>query len=522
MSDQIFWGPYEMGRQVYLIDTNVIIGLEDYHLVQPVLAELSNLAAKHKIDVFVHEAARDDVGRDKDKARRKISLSKLQKFQSLSKVKYLDEKTLERDFGALRKPNDLVDATLLHALLIGAADFLVTEDVRLHRRARRHSADLGRRTLFVADAVHLIKTTHEPIDAPVRYVTEVQAHAIPLADEIFDSLREGYDDFSVWWKNKCIKEHRLCWVVEDDGLAGIVVRKDESEIDSDASLEGTKILKICTFKVRPESRGIKLGELLLRKALWFAQVNRYDVVYLTTFEQQAALIDLLEYYGFIHTYSKDDGERVYEKSMSRSKLQVQKGNSIFETDRKNYPRFITSDEVEAFVVPIREPYHDTLYPDLRSGEIQQDAELSEELGRPRRPGNTIRKVYLCRSPSRFGAPGSLLFFYKGKSKSEPSQAITVVGVLEEVSVADGLEALRRMTGGRSVYSQEELVAWKASQEKPVKVINFLLVGYCDPAIKLAELNELGVFSGRPSQSVARLGSKEKGKLLARMNLGFKT
>lgn len=511
-----------MNRQVYLIDTNVIIGLEDYHLVQPVLAELSNLAAKHKIDVFVHEAARDDVGRDKDQARRKISLSKLRKFQTLSKVKDLDKKALERDFGILPKPNDLVDATLLHALSIGAADFLVTEDAGLHRRARRHSTDLGRRVLFVADAVQLIRTTHEPIDAPARYVTEVPAHAIPLQDNIFDSLREGYEDFDAWWKNKCIKEHRSCWVVEDSGLAGIVVRKDESAVDTDASIKGNKILKICTFKVRPESRGIKLGELLLRKALWFAQFNKYDVVYLTTFEQQAALIDLLEYYGFKHTYSKDDGERVYEKRMSRSKVQVKQGRDVFETDRRNYPRFITTDEVEAFVVPIQEPYHDILYPDLISVGIKRDGEPSEDLDGPKRPGNTIRKVYLCRTPSRLGAPGSLLFFYKGKSKNDPSQAITVVGVLEEVSDATSLEALQRMTGGRSVYSQEDLQDWNASKERPVKVINFLLVGYCDPPIKLAKLNELGVFSGRPPQSVMRLGRKEKKGLLARMNLGFKT
>ena len=34
-----------MSRQVYLIDTNVIIGLEDNHNVQPALADLSSLGA---------------------------------------------------------------------------------------------------------------------------------------------------------------------------------------------------------------------------------------------------------------------------------------------------------------------------------------------------------------------------------------------------------------------------------------------------------------------------------------------
>ena len=49
-----------MSSQTYLIDTNVIIGLEDDHTVQPGFAALLAIAAKNKVDVIVHEAARDD------------------------------------------------------------------------------------------------------------------------------------------------------------------------------------------------------------------------------------------------------------------------------------------------------------------------------------------------------------------------------------------------------------------------------------------------------------------------------
>ncbi len=70
-----------MNIQTYLIDTNVIIGLEDNRLVQPALASLMAITAKYKVDVMVHEAARDDIARDKNTNRRVISLSKLGKFQ---------------------------------------------------------------------------------------------------------------------------------------------------------------------------------------------------------------------------------------------------------------------------------------------------------------------------------------------------------------------------------------------------------------------------------------------------------
>ena len=229
-----------MSTQTYLIDTNVIIGLEDNHTVQPAFAALVNIAAKYKVDVLVHEAARDDILRDRDGNRRKISLSKLEKFLTLKKVRGLCQAELQKDFGLLPKANDIVDATLLDAVERGAADFLVTQDRGLHERARRHSAELGRRVLFVVDAVQLLKTTFEAIETPVRYVEEVSANEIPLTDDIFDSLREDYASFDIWWREKCVKERRSCWVVYDDGLAGLIVRKDETSKDTDATIKAKK------------------------------------------------------------------------------------------------------------------------------------------------------------------------------------------------------------------------------------------------------------------------------------------
>ena len=91
----------------------------------------------------------------------------------MQKVRDLPEEALASEFGPLPRPNDVVDAILLHALRIGAADFLVTQDGGLHARARRHSSELSRRVLHVADAVDLLRTTYEPKESPVRSVLEV-------------------------------------------------------------------------------------------------------------------------------------------------------------------------------------------------------------------------------------------------------------------------------------------------------------------------------------------------------------
>lgn len=507
-----------MSSQTYLIDTNVIIGLEDDIAVQPAFSALLNVAAKHKVAVLVHEAARDDIHRDTNIRRRDVSLSKLEKYETLKKVRGLTTAALEAIFGPFTSDNDIVDATLLDALHRGAADFLVTQDRGLHARARRHSPDLGRRVLFVPDAVQLLRTTYEPKAAPIRFIEEATANEIPLDDQIFDSLRQGYPDFYTWWK-KCVHERRPCWIVDDGGLAGIVVRKDETAANTDAVTKADKILKICTFKVSPDKRGLKLGELLLKKVFWFAQANRYDLVYVTTYDDQVSLIDLLEYFGFTQTATKADGEHIYEKTFSSQKLDPRPGASDFETDRLNYPRIVTGQRIRVFGVPILEAYHDTLYPDLKTN-LQADL-FQHLLGGPRQPGNTIRKVYLCRAQSKLGPAGSLLFFYKSKSKSAPSQAMTALGVLEDVPSAKSTKELMQMAGGRSVYSEAELEAWKATDARPVKVINYLLTSYLDPVVTYRDLQTLGIMGNHPPQSIFEIGSANADKLLRRLNLGFK-
>ena len=221
-----------MSQQSYLIDTNILIGLEDNRKVETAYARFHKLASVHKVNVFVHEAANEDIARDKDSARRQISLSKIEKYPVLKKRRGLSADELALAYGPLKKPNDLVDATLLHALESGASDFLVTQDKGLHERAQKRSTELGRRVLFIADATDLLVQTYEPKEVPIRHVGEVQAHEIDHKDGFFDSLRDGYPEFNDWWREKCVKQHRACWVVYDnENLVGLIVRKDETADD---------------------------------------------------------------------------------------------------------------------------------------------------------------------------------------------------------------------------------------------------------------------------------------------------
>ncbi|MBD9528928.1 hypothetical protein IB235_19100 [Paracoccus sp. PAR01] len=179
-----------------------------------------------------------------------------------------------------------------------------------------------------------------------------------------------------------------------------------------------------------------------------------------------------------------------------------------------------SDDTLGFGIPIQEDYHDTLYPDLYRP-IQPDlfggASRADAITRP---GNTIRKVYLCRAKSKLGPAGSLLFFYKSTSKNPPSQAITALGVLESVALAISTKDLMQMTGGRSVYSEKQLEGWQAAPGRPVKVINYLLVSYIEPAVSIDELRTMGVINGHPQQSIYKLSHNLIERLVERANLEF--
>ena len=311
---------------------------------------------------------------------------------------------------------------------------------------------------------------------------EVSANEIQLTDEIFDSLREDYPPFDTWWRDKCVRERRRCWAVFDEGLAGLIVRKDETAANTDATIKAAKILKICTFKVRPEKRGVKLGELLLKKVFWFAQANHYDLVYITTYKTQAALIDLLEYYGFKNTATKADGELIYEKTFTRNAL------------------------VPGWASPTSSAIGSTIRASQRAQAAGQH-----------HPQGLSLPCAVCAWAARFAA-GVLQRKVAKPALAGADGGWHFRGVLYGVFH----EGPHAADGGRSVYSEAELNEWEATAGRPVKVINYLLAAYIEPAITLDELRSLGVIPGHPPQSIFELSREHLEALLPRMNLGFAT
>jgi hypothetical protein len=221
---------------------------------------------------------------------------------------------------------------------------------------------------------------------------------------------------------------------------------------------------------------------------------------------------LLEDYGFSRTHKMKNGELVFEKPIGHGAVAITKGESVLDAAHHNYPRFIDGSTVGKFVVPIRPSYHAKLFPEVAS---LPKGTVAAATGRP---GNTIRKVYLCRSPSCQLRPGDLIFFYMTKSSAYGSQSLTSVGVVENVRLSGDLEEVRRWTAKRSVFSDIELREMVQGVE-PLKITDFLLIGHLGPAIPLELMTHGSILQSWP-QSITHLQEEAYQNLKPYLNLGF--
>ena len=484
----------------FLLDTNVAISLEDPpHTVKPANAKFARTCQQFDVKLVVAEPNYLDISRDHDIKRRQVFRSKLDKYPKLEKVHLPEQETLEERFGEANGHNDLRDIELLAITARRAVNFLISEDIGLHRRAQRAGVD--DLVLDVRGALELLEQLFVPKPVELFDVESVPAYSLDIGDSLFDSLRDDYPGFDQWFQDRCVSTSRECWVVRiDQQLAGIIVRKDETPAEADCRSNGDKILKLCTFKVSSGFLGEKLGELLLKQALWWSLLNSYDVVYLTAYERHGELIDLLVRYGFEQTEMIDSGEWLLERTIHPVPANLDlAADKIAVRNRCLYPSFILSENTRTFYVPIRAEYHERLFPEKsRRVQIELFPRVLSDGTTNRTPGNTIRKVYLCRARTHRLQPGDILAFYLSKdTQFKNYQSITTLGVVDGVAEATTLDEVVRATAKRSVFSLNEIEKLVNERPTPLKIIDFLLVSHLENPIGLEKLKALGAVRGPP-------------------------
>ena len=488
-----------------LLDTNIIILREDHKVIQDDLQMLFRNIQKLDYKILLHPKSIEDIKRDPDDQRKKITLSKFNTYPVLepapnpnTDLNYLDI------IGAPRKENDAIDDFLLFAVYRNAVNFLITEDLGIHRKAKK--TRLSERVLNVIEALDLFKKDlpHE-VRLPPTLLKSTMA-SLDVNDPIFDSLREDYPNFNEWYAKKS-RIGRNCWVYRrnNGSLGAVLIYKSENEaILSEPLLEKNNRLKIATMKV--SQVGYKIGELLLKLSFELAIKNNIPEIYLTHFTKEIDyLVDLIEDFGFkkvsiIHQPWIDIPEDLFLKKVLIKDDDI-RGLTPSEISKNYYPNFYDGKEVRKHIIPIRPKYFKRLYTDFP----KRQTTLNEHLGQFIIQGNTIKKAYLSHSSSKKMNVGDLLLFYR----SEDAQSILSIGVIERVDydMRDPTEIIS-IVGKRTVYSTAEI---EEISKQNTTVILFNHHFHFKKPIKYKKLLNIGILRG-PPQSITEIEHEDYQKI----------
>ncbi len=482
-------------RLRFLLDTNVLIPLQDsYQVLEPNLANFVRLAGVGGHQLLYHRATLSDFQRDTDNDRRARNLLRLTQYSELDNPAPCPWNTPETS------SNDACDNAILYALECDAVHALVTEDKGIHAKARNRG--LRDRVYTIQMAEDWLQRLQEPTDVVLPNIEDVPLHSLTpvLASQFFDSLRQGYDGFEQWFRNKA-RENRRAWVYRDEhgalaALCVYVVQTNEAINDAQVRLSGDA-LKLCTFKVGERVRGRKIGELFLKAAFRYASERACEHVFIhADADRHDYLLRLLDDFGFGQqgTYG---GDLVLVKAHPRTAPDVN-GLDALEYVRRYFPYYRHDSGVQKFVVPIQPPYHDILFPDYcpPQGRLFQAQNSA---------GNAIKLAYLCHAQTSAINAGDVLLFYR----STDEKAVTSIGVVDKFKVLQDAAEIASLVRRRTVYSQAEI---ENLATKQTKVLLFRLIGHLPNPVSYYQLQRECNVAG-PIQTIRKIQDAQFEKVL---------
>lgn len=480
---------------IFLLDTNIVIPLEpaskfDLEVNTTTALNFHKLCSKSGSTLFIHPEIKVDIGKDKDDERKSLRTTLLTRYQFLNSPPpptILDSSIIAP---AEEGTNSWVDNCLLAALQDDLVDYLVSEDIGVHKKAKKLS--LESRVLLLSDAVDLLQDLFDKSPPPHPIVATQYVYEIDTNDPIFESLRADYGAATFdQWLRKCKTEHRQAFVVKSvtNKLSGVLIWKPEESLPNG---QRGKVLKICTFKVSGSSGGNRIGELLLKPLFEHIEHNKYQFTYFTAFPKQAQLIAFANDFGFYEIKNIGSSEEIALCKQFYYSREDEENLSPLEFHIKYGPRITSFRKNKSFVVPIKPEYHLTLFPELGP---QQTRIIPVQL----KPcGNAIRKAYICNAVTKKIHAGDNLFFYR----SQDISAITSVGIVEDIIRSRDASEIARFVGKRTVYLFEEIE--KICETNEALAILFRMVKATSPSyIRLKTLRENSILNG-PPQSIAEL------------------
>ena len=486
-----------------LLDTNIFIYREDDCVLTDNMQKLLLTFQKIKAEIMIHPLSIEELKKDKNKERQKISLSKIRTY---SMLELPPNPSADHEYLGALGPLSEIDDAILYAIFKDSVDFLITEDRGIHKKASR--LGINDRVFLIDEALPVIETyAHKEKVISPPALKEEFAYNLNSDDPIFGTLKGEYDEFKEWFQ-KIKREGRKCWVhYRDDGSIGaVLIYKFEDEaIDSTPPFPKNKRIKIATLKVTHVGR--KIGELFIKLTTDLAINNDINEIYLTHFpEPDDRLVQLITEYGFYKAAVNKRGEDIFFKDL------IVKGDtkdlSPLEISKKYHPTFYDGNSVKKFIIPIKPEYHNRLFTDCHG----RQTKFTEHGGAFIVEGNTIKKAYLTHSRIKKINPSDIVLFYKSgdQKRSKNQSKITSIGVVESINLGiEDPEEIMIIVGKRTVYSRGEIEEYA---QKPTTVILFLHHFHLKNPLHLDELKEIGVLASAP-QSIVEISDEKYHKII---------
>lgn len=468
-----------------LIDTNIIIGLEDNKVIDERFSDFIRYAQSNQCPIFLHPECQRDISRDRNPERREITLSKAKKYLPLPNPAELTEEFNE--WVGKKNENDEIDNKQLFQLYCGYVELFVTEDKGILKKAEK--LGLQDKVLSITDALNKLRKKFEyrVPQHPILKPCSVRAIKDRITEPFFESLKADYEGFGHWF-DKCVRQDRQCYSLTVDGkLSALLIYNREKAEQHRIPGIFEDALKMCTFKTNEDAFGLKMGELFLNKMFQLCVERSINYLYLTLFEKYKFLVGLLTKFGFSkkEIINKDNNhEIVMIKDLKKSET-TKKSNSI-----RIHPFYSDSQEFNKFVIPIRQPYYDSLFKDssLRARTLfDQDRISLNEI-----QGNSIIKAYICGAKRKNLRQGDILFFYS----SRKLRLIQPIGILKKAHFIKDLDKLKSTVRGKTVFSESKLEKIYNESSGSLMVIIFRLIYYLERPIEFETIKGLKCFSNK--------------------------
>ena len=183
-----------------IIDTNIFIYRENNHILTDELQHLLKiLNSSQTNEILIHPKMLEEIKRDLNENRKKISISKLNTYPLLeSPPDPKKDNFFSSIVGMPSKVNDEVDNAILYSVYKNAVDFLITEDINIHKKSIR--LDIEDRVLCIEEGIRIFEkdiSKQEVIRPPA--LKEDFIYNIDINDPIFQSLKEEYEEFNNWF-----------------------------------------------------------------------------------------------------------------------------------------------------------------------------------------------------------------------------------------------------------------------------------------------------------------------------------